>query len=98
MAKPASIARRRALAAMTALLAAPSLAQEKKRAVIASCARRAPMTEKRDSSSRLVESLRRRGYEAGRNLVLEQRFADARSSACRRSRASSSRCVPMRSW
>jgi len=78
MAKPASIARRRALAAMTALLAAPSLAQEKKRAVIAVLRATAPMTEKRDSSSRLVESLRRRGYEAGRNLVVEQRFADAR--------------------
>ena len=63
---------------MTALLAAPSLAQEKKRAVIAVLRATAPLTEKRDSSSRLVESLRRRGYEAGRNLVVEQRFADAR--------------------
>src|SRR4249920_3779970 len=78
MARPALIARRRALAAMAALLAAPSLAQEKKRAVIGVLRATAPMTGEREASSRLIVSLRRRGYETGRNLVLEQRFADGR--------------------
>ena len=78
MKNPASIARRRIVAALTSLVAAPSLAQEKRRVVIGLLRATAPQLDKRSSTTRLVESLRRRGYETGRNLTLEQRFAEGR--------------------
>jgi putative ABC transport system substrate-binding protein len=71
------IPRRRALALIAAAVAAPALAQRKSRYVLG-VLRATAQNPKRDISWRLVDSLRRRGYEAGRNLVVEQRFADGR--------------------
>jgi len=72
-----AISRRRVLAALGALLGAPALAQRKPRYVVGVMRATAP-SQKRDASWRLVESLRRRGYESGRNLVVEQRYAGGR--------------------
>lgn len=69
-------ARRRLLAA---LLASPALARAQARATpVTIGVLRATAPGARDATSRLVQALARRGYEQGRNLVLEARHADGR--------------------
>ena len=75
--KRVSIARRRTLAAIVAALAAPALAQRKSNVVVG-LLRATSRAEKRDGSERITLALRAHGYEPGRNLVIEPRFADGK--------------------
>jgi putative ABC transport system substrate-binding protein len=69
--------RRDALAVLGALAASPALAQRKERAVVG-VLRATAYAGDRDGTNRLVGALKRRGYEEGRNLVVDRAYADGR--------------------
>ena len=69
--------RRHALVALAALAALPALAQRSARPVLG-VLRATAASGARDGATRLVEAMGRRGYQEGRNLVVDRRYADGR--------------------
>ena len=69
--------RRHALAALATLLAAPAFAQRKARVVVG-VLRATAKADKNDGVDRLSKAFRTLGYDPGRNLVFEPRYADGK--------------------